>query len=227
MARIRTVKPEFFTDEKVGECSPNARLLFIGTWVFADDLGNLDRSAKQLKAQVFPYDTTDVEPLLQELLRSGLLREYESDGKTYLHISGFTDHQRIDKPSKPKRPVPEDSGNTSGTVDEDSESTRSGREGKGKESKGEEAREAHPPVDGLNFEAWERWEGYRKLIRKPLKPVSIPAAQQALAAFGSEQSAVVEQSVANGWQGLFALKLNGSTHGTTARKSRFDQLRGQ
>ena len=61
-----------------------------------------------------------------------------------------------------------------------------------------------PP--GLDPAAWSRWCGYRKQIRKPLKPVSIPAAQRELAAFGSDQSAVVEQSVAQGWQGLFALK---------------------
>ena len=55
MARIRTVKPEFWTDRRVGECSPNARLLFIATWNFADDHGGLDRSAKQLKAQGYRF----------------------------------------------------------------------------------------------------------------------------------------------------------------------------
>lgn len=65
--------------------------------------------------------------------------------------------------------------------------------------------EADPPP-GLDPVAWSRWEGYRREIRKPLKPVSIPAAQRELAAFGSDQAAVVEQSVAQGWQGLFALK---------------------
>ena len=33
MARIRTVKPEFWTDEKVVECSIPARLLFIGLFL--------------------------------------------------------------------------------------------------------------------------------------------------------------------------------------------------
>jgi len=39
MARIRTIKPEFWVSEQVGECSPNARLLFIGMWNFCDDRG--------------------------------------------------------------------------------------------------------------------------------------------------------------------------------------------
>jgi len=194
MARIRTIKPEFFTDDTVGELSPTARLLFIGTWVFADDHGTLDRSAKQLKAQVFPYDGVDCEPLILELIAAGLLVEYDGDGRTFLHIAGFSDHQRIDKPSKARRPLPEYSA-----------STPSGREGKGKEGKGSDGEEAAPPA-GLDLGAWKRWADYRSEIRRPLKPVSIPAAQRELAAFGADQAAVVEQSVANGWQGLFALK---------------------
>lgn len=60
--------------------------------------------------------------------------------------------------------------------------------------------------DGLDLQAWERWVEYRKGIGKPLKPASMPAAQKAMAAFGDQQAAVVEQSIANGWQGLFAIK---------------------
>jgi hypothetical protein len=70
----------------------------------------------------------------------------------------------------------------------------------------EEKQEAPERPDGLDDAAWTRWLGYRQQIRKPLKPVSLPAAQRELAAFGAEQSAVVEQSIAQGWTGLFALK---------------------
>lgn len=86
MARIRTIKPEFWTDERVGEASVSARLLFIGALNFADDYGGLDRSSKQLKAQVFPYDSVDCEPLVLELIRVGLFIEYEVDERKYLHI---------------------------------------------------------------------------------------------------------------------------------------------
>ena len=33
MPRIRTIKPEFWTDEKIIELSLPARLLFIGLWM--------------------------------------------------------------------------------------------------------------------------------------------------------------------------------------------------
>ncbi len=66
-----------------------------------------------------------------------------------------------------------------------------------------------PLPPGLDTEAWSRWIDYRKRIGKPLKPISIPAAQKALAGHGANQSGVVEQSIVNGWQGLFELKQNG------------------
>ena len=128
MARIRTIKPEFFSDGKIIECSSNARLLFVGTWVFADDFGNLDRSAKQLKAQVFPADSLDCEPLIQELLALGLLVEYSSNGKEYLHIERFTYHQRIDRPGKPRCPIYDKSTNDRRVFDD--HSRLKGREGK-------------------------------------------------------------------------------------------------
>ena len=52
MARIRTVKPEFWASEQVMECSPIARLLFIGLWNFCDDAGNHPLSEKTLRDYV-------------------------------------------------------------------------------------------------------------------------------------------------------------------------------
>ena len=69
--------------------------------------------------------------------------------------------------------------------------------------------EAQAPVPGLDPESWDRWFEYRQESGKPLKPASIPAAQRKLAAFGAAQSQVVEDSIANGYQGLFAPKPNG------------------
>ena len=48
MARIRTVKPEFWTSEQVAECTPIARLAFIGIWNFCDDNGIHPASIKRL-----------------------------------------------------------------------------------------------------------------------------------------------------------------------------------
>lgn len=82
-------------------------------------------------------------------------------------------------------------------------------EGEG-EGEGEEGKkEAQAPIPGLDSESWSRWLAYRRESGKPLKSASIAAAQKKLASFGTSQSAVVEESIANGYQGLFAPKANG------------------
>jgi hypothetical protein len=106
MARIRTIKPDFWTDEKLTECSLSARLLFIGTWNFADDNGNLEASAKQIKMKVFPADNIDCQPLVDELITHGMLIEYSVNDKKYLHIKGFKKHQVINRPSNSNIPQP-------------------------------------------------------------------------------------------------------------------------
>lgn len=108
MARIRSIKPEFWTSEQVMECSPNARLMFIGMWNFADDCGRLPCSPKSIKAQIFPSDDIDLDSvrrMINELSSNGLVLIYSVDGKDYLQITGWQ-HQRIDKPQPAKYPAP-------------------------------------------------------------------------------------------------------------------------
>lgn len=93
-------------------------------------------------------------------------------------------------------------------------------------------REDAPAVAGLDLDAWTAWTVYRKQIGKPVKPVSIPAAQRKLAAFGTSQADVVEQSIANSWQGLFPLKnpliVNGhGAHSPPKRYRTADELEAE
>lgn len=107
MARIRTIKPEFWTDGAIVQMSPWARLLFIGSWNFTlCDHGHVDDDPLRLKMQVFPNDVVDIESLLEELLSSGrLARIVDSEGRSYLHIRRFEDHQKIDPRWKTRCPA--------------------------------------------------------------------------------------------------------------------------
>ena len=108
MARIRTVKPEFWTAEQVMELSPMARLLFIGLWNFCDDRGVHPVAYKTLKAEVFPADdllSSDVERLVGELIAQGLLSEFEAEGRRWWFVTGWH-HQVINRPSKSRYPEP-------------------------------------------------------------------------------------------------------------------------
>lgn len=106
MARIRTIKPEFWTSEKVVELSIEARLLFIGMWNFADDHGNMSASSKRMKMQIFPADNVDIDSCLLEILSMGFISYYEIDSEKYLHINGFTKHQKVNSSVAHKVPPP-------------------------------------------------------------------------------------------------------------------------
>lgn len=143
MARIRTVKPEFWSSEQVMECSPMTRLLFIGLWNFCDDAGNHVNSERTIKAQVFPGDditSSDVRRMLDELSSNGLVVFYVHDGKEYLHVTGWAKHQRIEKPTYKYPPYNEgDSEPSRRPVVDSSTPEGNGMEGNGEEGKGREA----------------------------------------------------------------------------------------
>ena len=149
MARIRTVKPEFWASEQVMECSPIARLLFIGLWNFCDDAGNHVDSEKTIKAEIFPGDdisSSDVRRLLDELSSNGLIALYASNGKGFIHVTGWK-HQKIERPSFKHPAYPGDaSPNDRRTLDDDSPPEGKGREGKGEEGNGKEEDHSSPPL---------------------------------------------------------------------------------
>jgi len=93
MARARNIKPGFFKNEDLAECSPWARLCFIGLWTLADREGRLEDRPKRIKGELFPYDSFEVEPLLHELVRYGFIERYEVDGVRVLSIPKFLEHQ--------------------------------------------------------------------------------------------------------------------------------------
>jgi len=106
VARIRTIKPEFWVDESIVELSFPARLLFIGLWNFADDEGRLVYSPKKIKMQIFPADSLDISALIGEIEGESLITIYVVDSKEYLKINSFSKHQKIDKRASSRLPNP-------------------------------------------------------------------------------------------------------------------------
>lgn len=137
MARIRTIKPEICTSSQFVECSTNARLLFVLMLCFFDDEGNHPANCKRLKMEIFPADDftlTDIHDMMKEIISNGLVVEYEAEGQLYWHITGFTKHQKVDRPN-PKYPkFVERSTIVRRTLDDHSPPEGKGRERKGKES---------------------------------------------------------------------------------------------
>jgi len=107
MARIRTIKPTFFSSADIVELSPLARLLYIGLWCEADREGRLVWSVKALKYRYLPGDECDINALTNELIIQRLVQIYQVEGKEYAYIPTFYQHQVINsREANSQLPVP-------------------------------------------------------------------------------------------------------------------------
>ncbi len=123
MARIRTIKPEFWTDEYMAEVSEAACLLAIGLLNYADDEGYFNANPKLIKAAVFPIrePSVSIPVMLRELSNHGYLSMfYTSDNRQFGLIKNFAKHQVVNKPRPSKikemELLPYNYGSTTGSL---------------------------------------------------------------------------------------------------------------
>lgn len=103
MARIRTIKPEFWTDSTVVALPIETRLFYIGMWNFAQcDAGHLPDDPGALKLKIFPADPVDPVALVQQLVDAGRIARLVVEGRPFLHIQRFADHQKLDSRWAPR-----------------------------------------------------------------------------------------------------------------------------
>lgn len=215
MARIRTIKPEFFTSEDVVALSPLARLLFIATWCEADKEGRLLWKPVTFKLRYFPADNCDINALCDELVQRRVVVLY-GDGLAY--IPAFKKHQHINpRESESTLSAPEERAEkrtrgsrvgTRGARASDGESTVSdaqvGREGKGrnKHASASDACDVLPEVDP---ETLADWIAVRKAKRAgPITQTVADGLRREAAAAGMTPQDAVRKSIERGWQGFQA-----------------------
>ncbi len=108
MARKRMIDPEFWRDEKLGDCTAIERLLFMGLISHADDEGRGRASCKLVKSDVFPYDedikAESVEGMLQKLDDLMLIELYEVNNQKLYQLPGFAKYQTVNRPTPSKLP---------------------------------------------------------------------------------------------------------------------------
>lgn len=100
--RIRTLKPEMWNDERVGQLGRDERLLFVVLITMADDEGRFRALPSAILGHGFPYDddaARKLERWLVTLTTSGMVRLYEVNGVRYGCLPKWTDHQRINRAS--------------------------------------------------------------------------------------------------------------------------------
>ncbi len=127
MARIRTIKPAFFSSLSNADLPIPTRMTWIGLWTYVDDKGRAVDDARLVKAAVWPlddaYTAKKVESDLAKLEKAGKIGRYIVDGQRYLAVVNWRTHQRIDKPQPstiPGAPWEKDSGNVPGKPPPDS-----------------------------------------------------------------------------------------------------------
>lgn len=138
--RIRTIKPEFWTNEKMAKLPDFARLLAIGLLNFADDHGYFWANPLLIRGALFPFDddSSKVRRSVEQLATEGFLRLGKTpDGRECGHIVNFSKHQRVDKPKdseiQPLISFDDQSKNDLGLIQDESPLEGKGREGKGKD----------------------------------------------------------------------------------------------
>lgn len=180
MARIRTIKPEFWKHEDLSELPEATHMLAAALLNYADDEGYFNANPMLIKAACLPLrePSVSIQESLTLLSNIGYIRlGVAPDGKRYGHIVAFLAHQRVSRPTPSKiktlRIVWEEEGSAPQQLTESSGSAHtqltesSPLEGKGKEGKGKEEGGADAPATDfafvghivrLTWRDFERWK---------------------------------------------------------------------
>lgn len=145
MARIRTIKPDFFrhlTLYKLEiETSLPLRVAYSGLWTACDREGRFKWEAEILKLDCLPFDNVEFSRVLDTLWTRGFIEKYQVEGREYGYIPSWHDHQIINnRESESKLPEPNDFNilTREGRVLHVIQGEGKGKEGKGRERKGKE-----------------------------------------------------------------------------------------
>jgi hypothetical protein len=127
VARSRNIKPGFYKNEDLAECSLLARFVFPGLWMLADREGRLEDRPKRIKAELLPFDDGDMDLLLQELHDRGFVVRYQNDDGKFIQILKFNEHQSPHYSEKKSLIKPPELRELSGSVPGNDASLRGGR----------------------------------------------------------------------------------------------------
>ena len=187
--RIRSIRPEFWRSASIARLSIEDRLLFIGLWSYVDDNGvGLDR-VPLIAADLFADDLSANPPEVLARVSGGLLRLFQegrivrfvAGGRDLIAITGWEEHQRIDKPTRSRYPeltsadavIRETLANPPEVLARVSEKSALGEGEKGRRGEGEKdtcspgAADASPSErESINddFDAW--WQHYPRKVGK-------------------------------------------------------------
>ena len=173
MARIRTVKPEFFRHKALFDLEVSTkmplRVAFIGLWTAADREGRFRWEPDSLKLDCIPWDNWDFSKLLDQLAIGGFIIRYTNGGKDYGYIPSWNSHQVINtREMQSKIPAPDEASSSALQLPVITSNAQGELEGKGtgREKEGKRNKPLFP-VGNADFDRF--WSAYLKPRRKAKK----------------------------------------------------------
>lgn len=110
MARIRSIKPEIRTSEKVNAWPVDVRYFWVLLWGFVDDEGKGRDNPKLIVADAYPLDdavtSETVVGYLGVLEAAAVIVRYEVAGERYFKVKNWSEHQKISHPGRSVIPNP-------------------------------------------------------------------------------------------------------------------------
>jgi hypothetical protein len=179
-----------------------------------------------IKSKIHPLRTDikekDVQAAFDWYQERGMIVVYHVRGRDYFHVPTWHEYQgETSREADSIYPVPEEdeltqelvmSGSNQSSVERvlnlpvniESESTRESNKNGTKKNEPIIPEE----LDTQEFrESWARWTQHRKEIKKPLTPTTIKTQIKKLSSHSARvAAAMLEQSIENGWRGIFDLK---------------------
>jgi Asp-tRNA(Asn)/Glu-tRNA(Gln) amidotransferase C subunit len=148
MARIRTIKPDFFSSEDITTLTPLSRLFYVSLWCESDKRGRFEYKPGTLKNRYFPADKADIPKLMDELLEAGLVRLYQPSGFPLLGwVVSFEKHQVINNRESestfPPFSIDASATRESGVKAEGRKEGKEGKEGEGRKGSAREPKTTH------------------------------------------------------------------------------------
>ena len=215
MARIRTIKPQFWDDLKLSKLTRDARLLYIGLWNFCDDLGVIPAEPSYSKSKIFPYDQIQIqqyEKWLVELHQKGFINQFSHRSEDFYYLPSLSKHQRIDRPNytdvfvqKSALDALKSTFDDCSTIDRGTFDDQSLTDSKGKE------RNINKEEGLTPFEiAFKDFLEMRKKIKKPATEKAIKLLHGKLEELSKGETSlkikILEQSTINGYQDVWPLR---------------------
>lgn len=238
MSRIRSIHPTQWTDDDFVALSMAARILAIGIRNECDDKGVFEWKPQSIKMRIFPADSIEVVPLLEEMIEARQCVKFEHDGKFYGAIRNFRKWQRPKKPNDiyplPESlfdyvSIPKSGGDKGGEVETSSPpvphqfptSTEIAIQMEDVGCRMEETKvdvkvrtKASPDIDFPDWLPMGDWEDFISMRKKIKKSPTDSAIKHLIAKLGELRDKghppdkVLQESIMNSWQGLFELKGN-------------------